>query len=64
MKFENKKDAQLIDELGGPAKVARLLGFNPKSGVQRVNNWKSRGIPSRVKVTHPDLFMDRRTKAA
>lgn len=49
-------DAALIDGLGGPAKVARLLGFEVH-GTQRVFNWRRRGIPSAVKVSHPDLFL-------
>lgn len=51
-------DAQVIADLGGAAKVAELLGFDKKEGgVQRVHNWTARGIPSAVKVAHPDLFM-------
>lgn len=49
-------DSNLIDELGGPTKVARLLGYAEQGGVQRVQNWKTRGIPARVKLAHPDLF--------
>jgi hypothetical protein len=51
-------DAQLIAELGGPAKVAELLGYDKADGgIQRVCNWLKRGIPARVKVERPDLFM-------
>lgn len=50
-------DRRLIDELGGPAKVAALLNLKAAGGVQRVHNWRSRGIPSKVKVDRPDLFM-------
>lgn len=49
-------DAALIDFLGGPATVARMLGFDPKGGTQRVQNWKSRGIPEVVKLRRPDVF--------
>lgn len=49
-------DADLINTLGGPAKVARLLGFE-KFGVQRVQNWITRGIPAQVKLDHPELFL-------
>ena len=49
-------DADLIDGLGGPSKVAALLGFQKAGGVQRVQNWKARGIPARVKLDRPDLF--------
>lgn len=52
-------DAELIDNLGGPTKVAEMMGFDlHKGGVQRVTNWKSRGIPSLVRLNRPDLFAD------
>lgn len=51
------KDADLIKKLGGPAQVARLLGMDVPSGTRRVQNWLSRGIPSKVKVDFPHLFM-------
>lgn len=51
-----KTDAQIIDDLGGPAKVAELLGLSAKSGTQRVHNWKTRGIPPAIRLDHLDLF--------
>ena len=57
MKSEIEKDAQLIELLGGPAKIARMLGYSADIGVQRVNNWRSRGIPAKVKISRPDLFL-------
>ena len=52
----NHPDAELIDRLGGPAKLARILGFSPKYGTQRVFNWKSRGIPEVLRLRRTDLF--------
>lgn len=53
-------DSQVIDELGGPAKVAELLGYDKTTGgIQRVHNWRSRGIPPKVKLERPDLFLMR-----
>lgn len=49
-------DAETIEALGGPAKVAELLGYDKDGGTQRVFNWMSRGIPSKVKLQRPDLF--------
>ena len=49
-------DADLIRALGGPAKVAEMLGFD-KGGVQRVSNWRIRGIPAQVKLDHPHIFL-------
>lgn len=42
---------------GGTEKLAMLLGFKGKGGAMRVQNWKTRGIPARVKVNHPELFL-------
>ncbi|WP_242684281.1 hypothetical protein [Paraburkholderia hospita] len=51
-------DAQIIEDLGGPAKLAELLGYDKAAGgVQRIQNWKKRGIPASVKLAHPDLFL-------
>lgn len=51
-------DSELIAHYGGPAKLARLLGFSEAGGVQRVQNWISRGIPSAVKVQFPNLLLN------
>jgi len=53
-------DRELIDRLGGATKVAELLGFDKKCGVQRVHNWKVRGIPSKVRLEHPEIFRNPR----
>lgn len=50
-------DKKLITDLGGPTKVAELLGYEKRGGVQRVHNWMSRGIPPKVKLERPDLFL-------
>lgn len=51
-------DSQLIDDLGGPAQLAERLGYSAKAGgIQRVHNWRRRGIPAAVKLQHPDLFL-------
>jgi hypothetical protein len=55
--MQETTDAKLIRDLGGPAKICELLGYDKEGGVQRVQNWITRGIPSRVKVQRPDLFM-------
>jgi len=52
-----KTHEQVIDSLGGPTKVAELLGIAHEQGaIQRVSNWKRRGIPPRVILEHPDVF--------
>lgn len=51
-------DAERIEALGGPAKVADALGYDKASGgVQRVHNWKARGIPAKVKLQWPAMFL-------
>lgn len=50
-------DSKLIDSLGGTAKVAELLGYDKAGGPQRVHHWRTRGIPSAVKLQRPDLFL-------
>lgn len=53
-----KTDAQIIDDLGGAAKVAEMLGYKADIGTQRVHNWKSRGIPAAVRLKHLDIFVN------
>lgn len=47
-------DAQIILRYGGATALARMLGL---SSPQRVHNWLVRGIPARVKIEYPDLFL-------
>lgn len=49
-------DKDLIISLGGPAEVARILGYG-KWGTNRVCNWLKRGIPPSVKLARPDIFL-------
>lgn len=58
-------DKERIKSLGGAAKVAQLLGYSKeKGGIQRVHNWMTRGIPYKVKVEHPDLFLSSQKNSA
>jgi hypothetical protein len=53
--MENAKT--LIDRLGGPAKLAQKLGLSDRPGqIQRISNWKKRGIPARVMLALADVF--------
>lgn len=57
MKKKKHADAVLIANLGGPAEVARKLGFDPRQGgCQRVQNWIQRGIPVLLKYQRQDVF--------
>lgn len=58
------EDKKLIERLGGPAKVAELLAYPKHGGVQRVQNWMTRGIPAKVKLEHPALFLIKPKKKA
>lgn len=55
-----KTDKEIIEDLGGSAKVARLLGYDKKNGTQRVHNWLSRGIPSKIKLSFPKYFQKKK----
>lgn len=50
--------ALLINKLGGPTTVAHMLRARGmrRCTVQRVSNWKSRGIPPRVWLEHAVVF--------
>lgn len=49
---------RLIHALGGPRKVCELLGYDKRTGgVQRINNWLVRGIPSKVQLLHAALWL-------
>jgi hypothetical protein len=47
-------DTQIIEKLGGTGAVSKHLGVS----YQRVHNWLKRGIPSKTKLQHPDLFLN------
>ena len=49
----------IIRKLGGPAKVAKDLGFEGKRGVARVCMWQKRGIPSKILLDHFSYFFAR-----
>lgn len=49
-------DADLIDKVGGPSALVALLGLSHQGAVQRVSNWKRRGIPPRIRLEHRELF--------
>lgn len=46
-------DKEKIESLGGSTVVAKKTGYS----VQRVQNWKNRGIPASVKLEFPELFL-------
>lgn len=54
---ESHPDWALVIKHGGPAKLAETLGWTKEGSVQRVQNWRTRGIPSHVKLERPDLFL-------
>lgn len=56
-------DKELIEKFGGPTKLAERLGYDKdRGGVQRVQNWMTRGIPPRVKVDNPGIFLPKATR--
>ena len=46
-------DGEFIDALGGPRRLCELLRYDPENGgLQRIYNWRTRGIPSKVWLEH------------
>lgn len=61
--YMENTDKEIIANLGGATEVAKLLGYDlTKGGAQKVHNWIARGIPPKVKVEHPDLFLKLKSK--
>lgn len=57
-------DAEIIIANGGASEVAKKLGYNLKGGgAQRVHNWMYRGVPAEVKLSHPELFLNKKLVA-
>lgn len=55
------EDAALINRFGGAARLAERLRYDPKKGgVQRVQNWKVRGIPASVERDNQWIARERR----
>jgi hypothetical protein len=52
-------DKEIIEYYGGATKLAHKLGFSSHHDVIKVNQWKTRGIPARVKLTFPEVFLRR-----
>lgn len=56
--MQSMNDRKIIENLGGATKVAKLLNYDlEKGGAQKVHNWITRGIPPKVKLEFPNLFL-------
>lgn len=64
METSKHPDAELIDALGGPRSLCQQLGWAEDGGVQRVTNWRARGIPAQVKLDYPHIFLSAALKKA
>jgi hypothetical protein len=52
-----RESSRLIDAAGGDIAFAELIGIASHKHVrQRVNNWRRRGIPTKVLLQYRDLF--------
>jgi len=50
-------DGEFIDALGGPRRVCELLRYDAENGgLQRIYNWRTRGIPSKVLLEHAAIW--------
>lgn len=52
-------DKEIIEFYGGSSKLARKLGLLSHHDAIKVNQWKSRGIPARIKLQFPEVFLRR-----
>ena len=50
--IKQHEDWKFVDSYG-PAELAKKLGYS----IQRVHNWKYRGIPPREKIKHREILM-------
>jgi hypothetical protein len=52
-------DRELIDALGGPMAVLERLGWRDQPyGLQRLCNWRVRGIPYKARLEHLDMWKE------
>ncbi len=59
------ESSALIEAVGGDLEFAKLLGIgNDPKVVQRVNNWKRRGIPPAVILAHYQTIQRLKQRAA
>ena len=59
--MDPEESKRIIEKSGGDMAFARFLGIhNTTSAQQRVNNWKRRGIPSQILVTHWEKIQELR----
>ena len=55
----------LIDKAGGDAAFGRLLGIHESDGwLQRVNNWRRRGLPTAVQLEHYNTIQSLRDQTS
>jgi hypothetical protein len=61
--MDANESAALIERAGGTKAFAELLGINTGEGwLQRVSNWRTRGIPSAVILEHYDTIQKLRSE--
>jgi len=55
-------DREIIEYYGGGTKLARKLGLLTHHDRIKVNLWKTRGIPAKIKLQYPEIFLKRKFK--
>lgn len=55
-------DSEIIDFYGGSKALCKLLGLEGPHSEIRVYQWKKRGIPAKIKLKYPELFLKRKFK--
>lgn len=61
--MDKQESKRLIDGAGGVKAFAKLLGIDSEEWhLQRVTNWRTRGIPAAVILEHYDTFQKLRAE--
>lgn len=58
MNITAKQVQRLMDHVGGPEVLSRLLGidYRAKGQPQRVSNWRRRGLPIGLTLAHYEVL--------
>lgn len=62
--MDKDESARVIDAAGGDRPFGKLIGIDGIDGfVQRVNNWRRRGMPAQIVLEHYELIQELKAKA-
>ena len=55
-------DSEIIEFCGGSKALCKRLGWSGISQEIKVYQWKKRGIPAKIKLQYPEIFLKRKFK--